>query len=97
MKYGLIVAVSVSLVLGNVASSFAGEVQKQVSAVSVGTNVKAPVLSDTQRPKPGGPGGSEALTKTTEIDIKVGQRERPKPKGPRGSEEFIININTIQH
>lgn len=97
-------AIGMIVLLGSATVSFAGEVAKKVN---VGTYVNVPistgaklggVISDTARPKPTGPGGSDALAQPR-IDSNINTRVRPKPKGPGGTEALIqINpINQVQH
>jgi hypothetical protein len=93
-------AIGIVVLLGSATVSFAGEVAKKVN---VGTYVNVPistgaklgdVISDTARPKPPGPGGSDALQARPGIDSNINTRVRPKPKGPGGT-EALPQINSI--
>ena len=101
-------AIGVVVLLGSATVSFAGEVAQtntlqQVQKVNVDTHVNIPTstgaklggrISDTTRPKPPGPGGSDALQARPGIDSNINTRIRPKPKGPGGT-EALPQINSI--
>jgi hypothetical protein len=100
MKIAFGATIALIMVLASATSTFAQEVLK-IDTQKVGASVIDSKNDDITRPKPSGPGGSDAklIQPGSIIDSKINSRVRPRPKGPGGSEELqrIQSIQQVQN
>ncbi|BAZ08720.1 hypothetical protein NIES4071_05250 [Calothrix sp. NIES-4071] len=107
MRKGFGITIALTIVLGGATSSFAQEVVKvnaqkvNTSTLSTSTSVINSNIDQVTRPKPPGPGGTDAILLHPGVNFNsnIDSRVRPKPKGPGGTEALqqIRSINQVQH